>query len=207
MGNVKQTKKKELDMADSTDVNKGIEARIIRYGKLLYKRGLVSGADGNLSSRKKDGGFVVTASGVHKGLMESQDLVTLDASGNKVQGRLKPSSEIPMHLAIYKGQKEAGAVIHAHAPWCTALSLKKNKLDLSALAEGRILFPKVPVVPYYEPGSKELADAAKEAAQKSKIFILKAHGVVAWGTDLKEAFCLIEALENNVRILALSSFF
>ncbi len=207
MGNVKQTQKKELDMAGSTDVDKGIEAKIIRYGKLLYKRGLVSGTDGNLSSSKKDGGFVVTASGVHKGLMDMDDLVTLDELGNKVEGRSKPSSEIPMHLAIYRGQKEARAIIHAHAPWCTASSLKKNKIDLSALAEGRILFPRVPVVPYYEPGSKELADAAKEAAQQSKVFILRAHGVVAWGKDLKEAFCLIEALEHNVRILALSSFF
>ncbi len=185
----------------------GATDKIITFGKLLYRRGLVSGSDGNISVRLDSDRIVLTASGVHKGFMDASDLLVVNKDGSKILGTSVPSSEMPMHLAIYKDIKEAKAIIHAHAPWSTAASLRKDSVNLSQLAEGKLLFPMVEIVPFYTPGSQELAQVAAEAAKRTKIFILKAHGVVAWGGDLMEAFCLIEQLENNMKIIALSAFF
>ncbi len=187
--------------------NSGIGGKIIRYAKLLYEKGLVAGSDGNLSARIDEERILVTASGVHKGLMGPDGLIVVDNRGMEGAGTSKASSEVPMHLAIYKKIKDARAIIHAHAPWTTAASLKRDSIDLSILAEGRILFPEVKVVPFLPPGSVELAKAAARAAAENRVFILKAHGVVAWGKDLKEAFCLIEALEHNVKTMALRNYF
>jgi len=187
--------------------NSGIGREIITYARLLYEKGLVAGADGNFSARLNDGKILVTASGVHKGLMGPEGLIVVDKEGKQRDGIGQASTEMPMHLAIYKKIRDARAIIHAHAPWTTAASLKRDRLDLSILAEGRILFPEVKVVPFLPPGSVELAKAAATAAAENRVFILKAHGVVAWGKDLKEAFCLIEALEHNVKIMALRNYF
>ncbi len=180
---------------------------LIRFSKLLYERGLISGANGNLSLRLDYDRFLVTSSGVHKGLMGNEGLVLVDERGKVCGGTKTPSSEVYMHLAIYKEVPEAKAVIHAHAPWCTAASLGKKAMKMDGLLEARHLFPEFEILPELEPGSMELASACGSAAKKGKVFILKGHGVVSWGRDLLEAFCLVEALENNIKILALSSFF
>ncbi len=193
-------------MALKLGVNTETGAQIIRYARLLYERGLIAGADGNLSVRLNVDRYMVTASGIHKGLMGPEGLVVTDTEGQQVEGTGRVSSEVPMHLEIYSKVRQARAVIHAHAPWSTAASLKRDSLDLGMLAEGKIRFPRVEVVPMLPPGSMELAIAAGEAALRQRVFILKGHGVVAWGSDLHDAFCLAEALEHNVRILALSSF-
>ena len=185
----------------------GTGQEIIRYARLLYRNRLIAGADGNLSIRLDDERILVTASGVHKGLMGHEGLIVVDKEGKQRAGIGQASTEVPMHLAIYEKVEDAKAIIHAHAPWATAASLKRDRLDLSDLAEARLLFPEVKVVPFLPPGSNELAQAAARAAAENKIFILKAHGVVAWGKNLKEAFCLIEALEHNLKITALSNYF
>ena len=187
--------------------NSGIGGKIIRYARLLYSKTLIAGADGNLSIRLDDERILVTASGVHKGIMGHEGLIVVDKEGKQRAGTGQASTEVPMHLAIYNKVQDAMAIIHAHAPWTTAASLKRDYLDLSILAEGRILFPQVKVVPFLPPGSVELAKAAARAAEEGKVFILKAHGVVAWGKSLKEAFCLIEALEHNVKTMALRNYF
>ncbi len=180
------------------------EAQLIFFGKLLYQKGLVAGTDGNLSLRTDKDVIFITASGVHKGFLGIEQILKLDASGNLISGLLKPSSESGLHIEIYSKVPECGAIIHAHAPWSTAASLEHDCIDLSHLAEGKLLFGKVEVVPYHPPGTAMLARASSDAATRSKVHILKAHGVVAWGKDLKEAFCLVEALENNIKILGIS---
>ena len=186
------------------DRKKGFREEIISFGRLLYARGLVAGMDGNISVRTDGGGFLVTASGVHKGLLEEKHIIEVDRDGSIISGFLKPSSEIMLHLETYRKIPDCSAIIHAHAPWSIAASLNQNIIDLNLLAEGRLLFGKVEVIPYREPGSRELAELSSDAAMRAKIHILKAHGVVAWGQNLMEAFCLIEALEQNIKIIGIS---
>ena len=186
------------------DKRKKIKEEIMAFGRLLYKKGLVAGMDGNISVRVDHGSFLVTASGVHKGLLNREQIIELGGDGNVISGVLEPSSEIMLHLFTYRKVPECSAIIHAHAPWSTAASLSHDIIDLNRLAEGRLLFGKVEVVPFREPGSRELAELSSDAATRSSIHILKAHGVAARGRNLTEAFCMIEALEQNLKILGLS---
>lgn len=181
-----------------------IKEEIISFGKLLYKKGLVAGTDGNISARIEGDNFLVTASRVHKGLLSQEQIIELNRDGKVISGLLKPSSEIMLHLDTYRKVPDCSAIIHAHAPWSTAASLNHDIIDLNLLAEGRLLFGKVEVVPYCEPGSLKLAELSSNAATRSSIHILKAHGVVARGRDIMEAFCMIEALEQNLKILGIS---
>jgi L-fuculose-phosphate aldolase len=183
---------------------------IIKIGCILYDKGLIAGADGNISIKTGEKTMLTTCSGIHKGLMGPEDITevcfsqALLAPSSATEG-CRPSTEALMHVLIYETAPEAGAVIHAHCPYATALSMKAdNWLDLSLLTEGRLLFGKIPVVPDLPPGTKELARQVAQHFPAHKAVIMKAHGAVAAGRDLKEALCLIEALEHNCRILALS---
>jgi len=191
----------------TTIKNNKLSDKLIAFARLMYDKGFIAGANGNISIKLDHGRFMVTASGVHKGLMGPEGLVVVDDRGKVCAGNKKPSSEIFAHLAIYREVPQAGAVIHAHAPWCTAISLRKKSVELSGLVEAEHLFPRVEMLPRLEPGSRELASYCGDAARRGRIFILKGHGVVSWGCDLAEAFCLIEALENNIKIMAMSSHF
>jgi len=182
---------------------------IIQIGRLLYDKGLIAGADGNISIRTGKNAMLTTCSGIHKGLMGPEDITEAHLSPtlqspSTTEG-CRPSTEALMHALIYERAKEAGAVIHAHCPYATALGMKAEEwLDLSPLTEGRLLFGKVPVVPDLPPGTRELAQQVAKHFPGHKAVIMKAHGAVAAGRDLKEALCLIEALEHNCRIIALS---
>ena len=182
---------------------------IIKVGSILYERGLVSGFDGNISQVFDKEKVIITASGVHKGFLRQRDLIVMDKEGKIVDGAGKPSSETKMHLEIYKNCPAARAVVHAHGPYCVAASLENEReIDVSDLVEGKILFNgKIEMVPSLKPGSKELAKEAGRIAVRQKTFILKAHGAVSWGKDLMEAFALLEALENILKILALRGLF
>jgi len=182
----------------------GFRKEIIFFGKLLYRKGLVAGKDGNISVRTGQDTFLITASGTHKGLLKKEQIIEVDKNGEIISGTLKPSSETMLHLETYRKIPGCRALIHAHAPWSTAASLEHDSIDLSVLAEGKLLFGQVEVIPYKKPGSIELARLSSDAAAKSRIHILKAHGVAAWGQDLMEAFCLIEALEQNIKIIGMS---
>ncbi len=177
--------------------------KIIFFGELLYRKGLIAGRDGNISIRTGPDTLLITASGVHKGLMEARHLIEMDFDGRILSGSMQPSSETMLHVETYRKVPEAGAIIHAHAPWSIAASLSHDFIDLSMLAEGMLLFGKVEVVPLREPGSEELAHMSSDAATRSSVHILKAHGVAAWGKDLMDAFCMVEALEQNIRILGI----
>lgn len=179
---------------------------IIAIGRKLYEKGLIAGFDGNLSYKINQEEILITASNVHKGMLREKHIITINSKKDIIKGSLKPSTETQMHLEIYK-HTDANAIIHAHAPYSIAASITLNQIDLTSVLEGRLLFKKVPLVPELEPGTKELADAAKEAAMISKVFILKAHGVVAWGKSLLEAFGLIESLEHNIKIMAIKRLF
>ncbi len=180
---------------------------IISFGRLLYQKGLVTGTDGNISVRTSRNTVLITASGVHKGFIKTEQIIEIDMKCSVVAGDLKPSSESFLHIETYNNIPSCMAIIHAHAPWSIAASLEEDTIDLSIMAEGRLLFGKVEVVPLASPGTKKLAQLSSAAATRSQIHILKAHGVVAWGKDLMEAYCLVEALEQNIKILGIRKAF
>jgi len=186
---------------------KNFKTEIILFGQFLYRKNLVAGKDGNISIRKDSRSFFITASGIHKGFLKNEQILEMDLDGKVLSGNMKPSTETMLHMETYRRIPECRAIIHAHSPWATAAGLRNDHVDLTALAEGRLLFGSVEVVPYRAPGTTELAILSAEAAVRSKIHILKAHGVVSWGKNLMDAFCLIEALEQNIKILAMDRLY
>jgi L-fuculose-phosphate aldolase len=175
--------------------------------RLLYQKGLVAGADGNVSARLENGFILTTPAGAHKGLLSENDLVLVDDNGNPAgetgEGRM-PSSELPLHLAIYMQDPGTMAVVHTHAPWTMALSLAGLGLAPHLMVEGMMLLGEVPVVGYAPPGSQLLADAVVEVIDKGPAQILAHHGAITRGPGLIKAFELMECLEHNAKITALA---
>lgn len=172
---------------------------LVKYSRLLHKKGLISATDGNLSGRLPSGGFVVTPSGIPKREITEKMLVKMDRAGKAVSG--KASSEWQLHKAIYASRKDVGAVVHAHPPYAVALSLLGRSLEDCPLSEVRISLGAVKLVPYEEPGSAALAEnAARALGKEGKAVILANHGAVAVGRDIRSAYYRMEALEHAAKI-------
>ena len=171
--------------------------------KKLYEKNLIAGSDGNISVQKGKQ-IIITPSNVNKSEIKTKDLCLINMAGQNLKG--KASSEKYMHLAIYKYQKKAKAIVHAHPPSAIALSLIKTQWKHlpQALPEIVIALGQVPFVPYTQPGTKQMGESLKPFIQSSKALILSHHGAVTWGKNLEEAFLIMEQLEHSCKILCLS---
>lgn len=180
--------------------------KIVRVARYLYERGLVAGADGNVSVQLgPDGPFLVTASGIHKGFLSEEDIVLVDGSGRPSGSEKgKPSSELPLHLAIYRADPQAGAVVHAHPPWTLALFLSGRGLKPHLLMESRVLLGDVALVPYHPPGSRDLADAVAAEIHRGPVQVLDHHGAVSRAGTLEKALSLMECLEHSAKVTILA---
>ena len=171
--------------------------------KKLYEQNLIAGSDGNISEKKGDQ-IIITPCHVNKSEIKSKDLCLINEKGHNLKG--KASSEKHMHLAVYKYQKKAQAIVHAHPPSTIALSLARPQWKSlpQALPEIVIALGKVPFAPYIRPGTKQLGESLKNFVKSSKALILSHHGAVTWGESLEEAFLIMEHLEHACKILCLS---
>lgn len=155
---------------------------------------------GNVSARL-DGRVLVTPTGVSLGEVTGDSLVPVDLDGGTAEGR--PSSELELHLAVYRADEGVGAVVHTHSPAATALALAGEDL-LPLTTEAEMLLGRVPLVPYAPPGSPELAEAVAPHVRGNAAVLLERHGVVAWGSSLREAFHRAELVEETARVLFLA---
>ena len=173
---------------------------IVEAGRRMYMRSFVSGIDGNLSARISDDVIVTTPSGVSKGFLTEDMLVKLDLGGNVLQGTLRPSSEIKMHIAIYKKSPEILAVCHAHPPISAAFAAAGVALDKAFLQETVLLLGTIPVAKYAPPGSQELADGIAEFCLEYRGALLEHHGAVAWGGSVMESLYRMEGIEYTASV-------
>lgn len=182
-----------------------IAEEIVFVCRRLYEKGLIAGADGNVSARDPASGHIlITPSGVHKGFLKKDELLLLNADGAVLKGKGRPSSELAVHLEIYRADSSANAVVHTHAPWAMALSLSGRGLLPHSMIEAEMLLGRVVEVPFYLPGSQELADAVVLAIKNGPVQLLAHHGAISRGATLRQAFELMECLEHNARIQALA---
>ena len=180
-----------------------MKSQIPSICKKLYEKNLIAGFDGNVSE-KKGKQIIITPSNVNKSKIKSKDLCLINMAGQNLKG--KASSEKYMHLAIYKYQKKAQAIVHAHPPSAIALSLVKTQWKFlpQALPEIVIALGQVPFVPYTQPGTKQMGESLKSFVKMNQALILSHHGAVTWGGNLEEAFLIMEQLEHSCKILCLS---
>lgn len=175
-------------------------AEIVRYGKLMHHCGFVAGMDGNLSIRLSKNRVLVTPTSMCKGDMQPSDLVIVDLEGRKLQGRRDVSSEIGMHLLIYKLREDIGGVVHAHPPTATGFAASGMALNQPLVCELVVGLGCVPLARYGTPGTRELADALEPLIPEYDALLMANHGVVAYGQDLAHAYMKMETVEHFAKI-------
>ncbi len=174
-------------------------------GREAWRKGLVSGMNGNLSLRREGDRMVITRSGCAKGRLAPGDLVSADLESLPALPPEGISSEGKMHAEVYRRQSRAEAILHTHPPHLLALSLRNPgaMLDLP-LYEAHTFAAEMAVVPATKPGTPELARAVGSVARESRAVFIQGHGLVCWGEDLYHALSLTEELENLARIQLLA---
>lgn len=171
-------------------------AEIISVSNEIYDKGLVSGKAGNISARF---GNVVGITPTLKSLSElaEEDIVLVDMEGN-VLTKGKPSSEVNMHLEIYKKRPDVTAIVHTHSPYATGFAFSAKQLKRLE-GFGEIKTPYLASIKYEKPGSQELADSAAEGLGNEDVLILKNHGVICVSDSLKEAMLLAVFVEETAK--------
>ena len=177
--------------------------QIVEIGNLLYERSYVVSSDGNVSVRLDDGRIVATPTMMCKGRMTEDSLAVTDASGKPLTQR-KPSSELAMHLLIYRERPDVKAVCHAHPPHGTAFAVAGLPIDQPILSEVILTLGCVPLAAYGTPSTDELTEAMRPLVKHHNALLMANHGAVAYGSDLWQAFDRLETLEHTARIAILA---
>jgi L-ribulose-5-phosphate 4-epimerase len=176
-------------------------AEMVRAINELYQLGLITATGGNVSVRVEEREECwITPSQLYKGDLRPELMVRIDLAGNVLdEGVPAPSSEWPMHTAIYRARPEVRAIVHAHAPYATILAL--SGLPFLPVTTEAAFFREVPVVPFIMPGTKELAEAVVKAMGRNPVCLLQNHGVVVAATSLRRACNILEVVERTAQLI------
>ncbi len=170
---------------------------VCEIGRRCWLKGWGASNDGNFSLKLDNDLFLITPANVSKGFMTVDMPVVVNSSGQIVDAdaRYAPSSESILHLAIYAMRDDVGAVFHAHPPLATAFAVANIALDGFYIPETAYYLGSVPVVPYAEPGSHDLAEAVRPYLENHDALMLGNHGTLSVGGDLLSAYNKMETLE------------
>lgn len=181
-----------------------LREEILRIGRLMWERGYVAATDGNLSTRLGSDRILVTASGHSKGFLTAADVLILDLEGRPAGGYRgrgqRPSSEILMHLEVYRQRPEVQAVIHAHPPLATAFSIAGVSLARCVIPEVIVTLGGIPTTGYATPSTAEVPESIRQAIQHYDAIIMSHHGSLTVGHDLWEAYLRLEKVEHTAQI-------
>ena len=181
-----------------------LRQEMIRVGRLMWERGYVAATDGNLSARLGPNRLLVTASGLSKGFLTEDDLVTIQLDGQPVpsyRGRmLQASSEISMHLEVYRQRSDVNAVVHAHPPIATAFSIAGVSLARCVIPEVIVTLGSIHTTGYATPGTGEVPAQIRQAIRDYEAIILAHHGSLTVGRSLWEAYLRLEKVEHTAQI-------
>ena len=173
---------------------------IVRIGKLLHGNGFVAATDGNISVRLDDRTVLATPTGISKGMMSTEDLVTVDMNGKRMDGFRDVSSECAMHLTIYGMRPDVRAIVHAHPPTATGFASAGMSLDQALVSEIVLSLGAVPLARYATPGTRALCDSLEPFIPEYDAILMANHGVVTYGEDLQTAYMHMETVEHFAKI-------
>jgi L-fuculose-phosphate aldolase len=173
---------------------------ICTAGNWLYERGFIPACDGNLSVRLDTNRILATPKGFCKGMMSPEDLVITDVEGQRIEGNHEPSSELAMHLLIYKRRADANAICHAHPPIATGFAAAGVPLDKPLLAEMVVTFGRIPLAPFALPGTSQVPWSLEPLVGEYDAILMANHGVVTYGVDLISAFHRMDVVEHYARV-------
>lgn len=197
----------------------GLRVMLAAACRRLHARGLLAGAEGNLSCRLPNGDVLVTASGVDKGAIDHTHVLRVHPDGAPCrEARVhaptgdpqphdttrRPSSELGMHLACYAARADVQAIVHAHPPAATGFAAAGIPIPADVLPELPVVVGPIAMVPYGRPGTPALADAMRPFLASHEVFLLANHGVTALGRSIEDALLRMESVEQSARILAVA---
>ena len=184
----------------SSRIDEQIRADIVEAGRRMYTRGYVASNDGNISARLDEKRLMTTPKSVSKGFMTPDMMVIVDYDGNKVSGERDASSELPMHLEIYRNRPDVNAVVHAHPPIATGFAVAGIPLTRAVLAEVITTLGSIPIAEYGTPSTAELPEAVRKYIKAHDGMLLANHGAVTCGPSVLAAYYKMETIEHFAKI-------
>lgn len=169
---------------------------IVEIGKRMYAKGFVASNDGNISIRLSENEVMITPSGISKGFMNPSDILVVDLEGKVLSGDLKPSSEMKMHLIVYKNRPDVHSVCHAHPQIATAFAVARKICDKIALPEVIFSIGSVALSEYATPTTDEVPQSIAEIVKTADAILLSNHGALTVGCDVFDAYYKMETLEH-----------
>jgi len=178
-----------------------LRADIVEVGRRIWIRGFVAANDGNISVRLGPDEYLTTPTGVSKGFLTSEMIVKVNGEGRVLAGALKPSSELKMHLDVYRRRPDVMAVVHAHPPVSTAFAVCGQALTKHVLPEVILTLGEIPLVEYGTPSTDEVPRAVRKYLANHDAFLLANHGALTLGTDVYKAYYKMETMEHFAQIM------
>lgn len=178
-----------------------LRQRLAEVGQAIFRRNLTWGTAGNLSGRLDENHFLVSAAGTTFETLTPEDLVVCEIQSEAYLGDRKPSSETPVHRAIYRNRPDAGTILHASPFYTTLLACTDQPIPCDLFPEAMFYVRKVVRVPYFQAGSRELAEAAGQGATEGDAIVLNNHGMLAIAEKPTLALQRLESLEVLCRTL------
>jgi L-fuculose-phosphate aldolase len=181
-----------------------LREQMVDVGRKIWLKGFCAGNEGNHSYRLSEDRVLCTPSLISKGNLKPDDMCIVDMEGKQVSGKRKRTSEILLHLAIFKERADVKAVIHSHPPHATAFAIADIDLPTCIHPEAEVFLGPVKTAKYVTPGDNRLPDSIKPFIKESNTILLGNHGVVCYGPDLEDAYYKLEIVDAYARILLLT---
>lgn len=194
----------EVLLLSEPPLTRQLRAEMVIVGRKLWEREYVDGNGGNLSVRLPGGFVLSTPTMMSKGDLQPEDICLCDMEGTVLSGPHKRSSELLLHLEIYKANPAAQAVVHCHPPHATAFAVTGAPPPSGVLTEQEIFIGPVAIAPYETPGTKAFAETVLPFVHRHNTILLQNHGIVCWSDTLTHAEWLVEIFDTYCRTIILA---
>src|SRR6476646_2743015 len=181
-----------------------LKEQMCEIGRKIWLKGFCAGNEGNHSFRLSEDRVLCTPSLISKGNLKPDDMCVVDLEGKQISGKRKRTSEILLHLTIYKARPDVRAVIHSHPPHATAFAVADIELPTCIHPEAEVFLGPVKTAKYVTPGDTRLGESIEPFIKESNTILLGNHGVVCYGPDLEDAYYKLEIVDAYARILLLT---
>ena len=181
-----------------------LKREIVAVGKKLWHREYVDGNGGNISCRLTDELVLCTPTMCSKADLTPADMSLVDLDNRRICGTVPHTSEIRLHLSIYRSVPEARAVVHCHPPHATAYAITGTCPPLEILPEHEVFVGPVPCSPYETPGTQAFADTVIPYIRQHNTVLLANHGIVCWADTVTHAEWQVEVFDTYCRTLILA---
>ncbi len=177
---------------------------ICSIGQRIYQRGYAAANEGNISHRVGENEVLCTPTGHCKGSLQPEDICLVDLNGEQLAGTKQCSSEVKLHLEIFRARPDVNSVVHTHAPHATAFAIAREPIPQGVHPEAEYFLGNVAFAPYEMPGTQRFAETILPFVEHTNVIVLASHGVVSYDSTLEQACWLTEVLDGYCRLLILA---